>query len=641
MLVLLLTTNYGRGGAESQVAELASRLHAEVEVVSLLPVEGEAGPSGVRVSSLGMTPGKADPRALYSLARILKRFRPDVLHAHMFHANLMARVMRLAYPVPVVISTVHSMAETQLRDKAEVNARPKWRDRAYRLTDCLSDLTVFVSEAAAARHLEAGAVSIQRSRVIPNGVDVDVFRPDAARRERTREALGLRDEFVWLAAGRLIWKKDYPAMLRAMARQRSGVLLIAGAGPLDTELRAIAAALGARVRFLGARDDMPALMNAADGFVLSSVVEGLPVALLEAAASGLPVVTTAAGGAGEAVLKDRTGFVVAPGDEEALAAAMARVSELPASERERMGGAAREQAAGAFGIARVVEQWERTYAAQIARAGKRWLPVAGIESADAAPGLDVTNRYVLDFARRYAAEHPGARILDYGCGAGRMVAAGIAAGHDIAGADVYYGGSKTREEAAQAGLLGSAIQEIRYGRLPYEDASFDLVMNNQVMEHVEDLDAALAEIHRVLKPGGAALSIFPSSDVFREGHIGIPFSHWFRKGARARFYYAWALRALGFGTWKEQAPTARQWAVDKLEWIDLYTRYRSRGEIFAAYNRYFSNEQREDDYIRYRLLDGGRQALAGLLRYRLPAAVACAVFRKLAFLVIRSRKAER
>ena len=60
------------------------------------------------------------------------------------------------------------------------------------------------------------------------------------------------------------------------------------------------------------------------------------------------------------------------------------------------------------------------------------------------------------------------------------------------------------------------------------------------------------------------LSIFPSRDVFREGHIGIPFSHWFQKESRVRFYYTWALRGLGLGTWKDQAPTARQWAVDKL-----------------------------------------------------------------------------
>jgi SAM-dependent methyltransferase len=250
--------------------------------------------------------------------------------------------------------------------------------------------------------------------------------------------------------------------------------------------------------------------------------------------------------------------------------------------------------------------------------------------------MDVTSRFVLEFARKYP------RVLDFGCGNGALVAAGRAAGIDMWGADVFYGGSKAREEAQAAGLLGEAVREIRDGRIGFPDAHFDLVVNNQVIEHVEDLDAALAEIHRVLKPGGRVLSLFPSRDVFREGHIGIPFSHWFGKKSRVRFYYTWALRALGLGAWKDQAPTARQWAIDKLEWTDSYTRYRPQREIFAAFGRYFRNEVRESDYIRFRLLgQPGKRWIAEALRFPPAGALARAVFRKVAFLVILSRKAER
>lgn len=253
--------------------------------------------------------------------------------------------------------------------------------------------------------------------------------------------------------------------------------------------------------------------------------------------------------------------------------------------------------------------------------------------------MDVTNRFVLEFAERFARGRAGARVLDYGCGAGGLVAAGRAEGFEMFGADVYYGGSETRREAERAGLLGGVIQEVREGRLGFADSYFDLVTSNQVMEHVEDLDGALREIHRVLKPGGTLLSLFPSRDVFREGHIGIPFSHWFAKGSRLRFAYTLTLRSLGLGTWKEQAPSRRQWAIDKLKWIDTYTRYRSRREIFAAFDRYFRREFREPDYIRFRLRD--RRVLAPfalLLDLPLVPAAATAVFRKLAFLVIVSRK---
>ncbi len=246
--------------------------------------------------------------------------------------------------------------------------------------------------------------------------------------------------------------------------------------------------------------------------------------------------------------------------------------------------------------------------------------------------MDVTNRFVLDFARRYAAAHPGARVLDFGCGAGALVDAGLAAGIGICGADVFYAG-------AEAHPRGGAIHEIQGGRLPFPEATFHLVVNNQVMEHVEDLEAALRELYRVLAPGGLVLSVFPSRDVFREGHIGIPFSHWFPRNSRVRFYYTWVLRSLGFGTWKEQAPTSRQWAIDKLRWIDTYTHYRTRREIFAAYGRYFTSETRELDYIRYRLLDRpGRAWIAASLRFPPAAWAARAIFRKLAFFVILSRK---
>ncbi|MCE5306580.1 MAG: class I SAM-dependent methyltransferase [Acidobacteriales bacterium] len=249
--------------------------------------------------------------------------------------------------------------------------------------------------------------------------------------------------------------------------------------------------------------------------------------------------------------------------------------------------------------------------------------------------MDVTNRFVLDFARRF----PGAAMLDFGCGAGELLSAARAIGLDMRGCDVYYAGSNTREEAAARGLLGTYVMESAEGTIPFGDASFDLVVNNQVMEHVADLDRTLGEIHRVLRPGGTALSIFPSRDVWREGHIGIPFSHWFAKGSRARFYYTWLLRLLGAGTWKEQAPTTRRWAEGKLAWIDKYTHYRTRWEIIQTYGKYFDNEFREADYIRFRLRDRPwRAPLARLLDLPLAPDVARAIFRKLAFLVIVSHR---
>jgi glycosyltransferase involved in cell wall biosynthesis len=298
----------------------------------------------------------------------------------MFHANLLARIARLFCPVPVVISTLHSAAETPRAaprgaafpggDARIPAGMSSTRDLLYRLTDPLADAVMAVSRAAADRHACCRAVPAAKLRVIPNAVDTSVFRPDPDRRRRVRRELGIESEFVWLAAGRLMWKKDYPTLLRAFHLIGGATLLIAGAGPQEAELKKLAAELGVgagglrAVRFLGQVDDMPALMNAADALALSSVVEGLPVALLEAVSSGLPAVATDAGGVREIIgdLGDgEAGLVVPPRDPAAFAAAMERLAALPADERERMSRAARAAAVARFDLSVVVSQWEAAY----------------------------------------------------------------------------------------------------------------------------------------------------------------------------------------------------------------------------------------------------------------------------------------
>jgi glycosyltransferase involved in cell wall biosynthesis len=367
--VVLLTTGLARAGAESQVAQCAVALRRrgwETAVVSLLDptaFAGELAAAAVPVHSLRMRPGRPDPRGLLRLMGFLRVFRPRILHSHMFHANLAARLVRLYCPVPVVISTLHSVAESS-RDTNRV----RLRDWAYRLTDPLADLVTAVSLAVAERHRASGAVRPARLRVIPNGVDTSRYRPDPARRENARRELGIAARFIWLAAGRLMWKKDYATLLRAFARQADAVLLIAGEGPEGDQLRHQARELAIDARFLGAREDLPALMNAADGFVLSSVVEGLPMVLIEAAASGLPAVAADAGGVRECVADGETGFVVPSADAGALAAAMSRLAAAPAETRARLSHAARARAVERFDLETVVAEWERTYGEMLARA---------------------------------------------------------------------------------------------------------------------------------------------------------------------------------------------------------------------------------------------------------------------------------
>jgi glycosyltransferase involved in cell wall biosynthesis len=175
-----------------------------------------------------------------------------------------------------------------------------------------------------------------------------------------------------LAVGRLAPAKDYPTMLAAFARISAGrpacTLLIVGIGPLQSETEALARSLGLgdRVRFLGMRRDVPELMSAADGYVLSSAREGMPVVLLEAGAAGMPIVATAVGGNREVVLDGKTGFVVPPRDPNALAEAMLKLAALPIAERRALGQRGREHIQTHYALPRIVDLWEELYQGLVA-----------------------------------------------------------------------------------------------------------------------------------------------------------------------------------------------------------------------------------------------------------------------------------
>lgn len=371
MRVLFLSTSMGMGGADKQLLsaaqEIRSRGH-EVLIVSLTPLGPmglEARSIGIPTESLGMRRGFADPRGLVRLVRLVRAWRPDVLHSHMVHANIMARTLRPFVRVPAMVSTIHNIYEGG-----------RLRMAAYRLTNRLVDQMTIVSQAAADRFVTEGIVPKELLRVIPNGVDTDRFRNvPASARESWRRSLGVEQEFVWLAIGRFEIAKDYPNMLRGFVRVRErhlgAVLLLVGQGSLQGETEALAQApgLGGAVRFLGVRHDIPELMSAADGYVLSSAWEGMPMVLLEAAAAGLPIVATMVGGNHEVVSDGESGFLVPPRDHDALGSAMLRLMGLSAAQRRAMGEGGREHVRTRYGVGQVAERWESLYREVLARKG--------------------------------------------------------------------------------------------------------------------------------------------------------------------------------------------------------------------------------------------------------------------------------
>lgn len=348
------------GGAEQVVVHLADALAAKGHEIRIAYMTGSAvvlpKNPGIQLINLAMR-SKADVvSALFKFRSLLRGFQPDVVHSHMVHANIFARLARLVAPMSRLISTAHSS-----------NEGGKLRMLAYRLTDALADISTNVSEDAVEAFIKAKAARPGRMVALHNGVAINAFAFNAKARMQVRQSLLMGEDCrLLLAVGRLHDAKDYPSLFNALTLLPAGHsnyrLCIAGDGPLRQHLQALVLDLGLadRVSFLGVRRDIPDLMSAADIFVLSSAWEGFPMVVMEAMASERVLVATDCGGVREAV--GDAGFLVKPKDAKALARALQAALELGVSESATLGRAARQRMADKYSLDATVEKWLQLYA---------------------------------------------------------------------------------------------------------------------------------------------------------------------------------------------------------------------------------------------------------------------------------------
>ncbi len=340
MKILLIITGLGMGGAEHVVVNMADELVNRGHQVKIAYLTGQAlvlpeNPD-IEIISIGMTGAKSFLSAYFKLRRLIKSFKPDVVHSHMVHANILSRLVRLTVNIPKLICTAHNTSEGG-----------KLRMLAYRLTDKLADISTNVSEEAVAAFVSKGAVKPGRMLAVANGIDTAKFSFNKSDRERLRKELKITDQKMLLAVGRLDTQKDYPNLLNAISllkqKRQDFKVFIVGDGPLKDELFQLRERLQLTdyVEFLGIRRDVKALMSASDIYVMSSAWEGLPMVILESMSCERVVVATDCGGVKEVI--GSRGEIVPTKKPSALATALDKVLEESEEELIKMGFKAREQ----------------------------------------------------------------------------------------------------------------------------------------------------------------------------------------------------------------------------------------------------------------------------------------------------------
>ncbi|MCD9535867.1 glycosyltransferase [Photobacterium carnosum] len=357
MKILYITTGLGLGGAETQVCNLCDQfieLGHDVSLAYLLEPQVITPQSDqVSIYPLGLT---RSPLSLfgtfYRLVKLIKKLQPDVIHTHMVHANLIARIASIFAKTPVLISTAHN-----------ANEGSKLRMLAYRLTNPLANMTTNVSQKAVEAFIEQGAATANTIDMVPNGINTDQFSSNKQLQAQVKETFGvMENERIVLAVGRNDPAKDYTNLLEAIAllpQNNIAKFFVVGLNVEDLAPLAKELGISDRVSFLGLRRDISDLMAAADIFIMSSAWEGLPIVIGEAMASECAVITTDAGGAAQ-WLPNRD-YIVPIKNASALSQGLNRLIHLSETELGNIGRQNRDYIIEHFSLKSVTQTWLNIY----------------------------------------------------------------------------------------------------------------------------------------------------------------------------------------------------------------------------------------------------------------------------------------
>jgi len=362
--VLHLIETGGPGGAERMMVHLAAGLGPEYRSEAALIRDSWLGTAlrerGVPVTML-RDGHHGSLGTLQDLLRIIRETRVAILHSHEFFMNTLGLVASGMTGVPLV-ATVHG--RNYYADRFRRRAAYRLVARLARMVAVSEDVRLFLADRIGISH--------SRITVIPNGVPLN-HAPCDKRTSALRESLDLHQRnHVVGVVGSLYPVKGHRYLIegspQVIDRFPHVVFLIVGRGGLREELEAHTRQLGvaSHFRFLGHRDDVSDILAICDIFVLPSLSEGMPLALLEAMAAGIPIVATKVGGVPEVIKDGETGILVPPGDGHILAMSIVRLLEdRPFA--GKMGTTARESVAHRFSLTRMVQTYQQIYAQLISK----------------------------------------------------------------------------------------------------------------------------------------------------------------------------------------------------------------------------------------------------------------------------------
>ena len=351
MKILYVITGLGLGGAEKVVCDLADQMNILGHQVKIAYLTGGAlvkpNSSEIEIISLSLNSASVFLKSSKKYKNLIRKFKPDIVHSHMVHANIFARINRIGCNIPKLICTAHNS-----------NEGGKVRMLAYKYTNFLSDINTNVSQEASASLVKKGAFNSEKLITVYNGIDLEKFNSINTSKDPK--------ELIFLSVGRFNDQKDYPNLFKAIQILKNKTteklkFYIAGDGDLREQLEQLIIDLSISdyVVFLGKRSDIPHLLNKANYFVLSSKHEGLPTVVIEAMACGTFVIATDCGGSAE-ILGD-TGILVPPQTSKALAEALNIAIEKKPNEIAENNFKARQRVEKLFSLEKSVQNWLELY----------------------------------------------------------------------------------------------------------------------------------------------------------------------------------------------------------------------------------------------------------------------------------------